>query len=88
VANGLLSLTRVIGQTTGIALLGALWEYRVSAYAGGMDIADATGAEIPAQVRGLHDALIFVVVIMTVAVGFSLWAWIQTPQGGQSSTGS
>ncbi len=77
VANGLLSLTRVIGQTAGIAILGALWEYRVSAYAGGMDIADATKAAIPAQVKGLHDAMLFVVGIMTVAVGFSLWAWIQ-----------
>lgn len=77
VANGLLSLTRVIGQTAGIALLGALWEYRVAAYASGAEMADATRAPILAQVQGLHDASLFVVLIMLIAVGFSAWAWVQ-----------
>jgi EmrB/QacA subfamily drug resistance transporter len=77
VANGLLSLTRVIGQTAGIALLGALWSYRVAAYASGAEMADATQAPILAQVQGLHDASLFVVLIMLTAVGFSAWAWLQ-----------
>jgi EmrB/QacA subfamily drug resistance transporter len=77
VASGLLSLTRVLGQTAGIAILGALWEARVIKYAGGIISDDVTTMPIFAQVKGLHDALIFTVVIMLVAVGFSLWALLQ-----------
>lgn len=77
VASGLLSLTRVVGQTAGIAILGALWEVRVVFYSAGVLVVDATQAPINAQVSGLNDALLFTVMIMVVSVGFSLWALLQ-----------
>jgi len=76
VASGLLSLTRVLGQTVGISLLGALWEANVFRFAGKIQVSDATQAPIPAQVAGLHDAMIFIVFFILVAVFLSAWALI------------
>ena len=74
VASGLLSLTRVLGQTAGVSILGAVWETYVFKYAGSINANDATQAPIPAQVAGLHDALILTVAIVLLAVAFSSWA--------------
>jgi EmrB/QacA subfamily drug resistance transporter len=76
VASGLLSLTRVLGQTVGIAVLGALWESDVFKYAGPVHVTDATLAPIHAQVAGLHDALVFIVAIVVVGIIFSSWALV------------
>jgi EmrB/QacA subfamily drug resistance transporter len=76
VASGLLSLTRVLGQTAGIAVLGALWESNVFKYAGALHVTDATLAPIRAQVAGLHDALVFTVAIVVLAIIFSSWALV------------
>ena len=74
VASSLLSLTRTVGQTTGIAVLGAFWERRVSALAGGKVFENITLAPINAQVDGLRDTIYLVIVIIFVALCLSLWA--------------
>jgi EmrB/QacA subfamily drug resistance transporter len=74
VASSLLSLTRTVGQTTGIAVLGAFWERRVSALAGGKVFENITLAPINAQVGGLRDTIYLVIVIIFVALCLSLWA--------------
>jgi EmrB/QacA subfamily drug resistance transporter len=76
VASGLLSLTRVLGQTAGISILGALWEANVFRFAGKIQVSDATQAPIWAQVAGLHDAMLFIVIFILVAVFLSAWALI------------
>ncbi len=55
IASGLLAMTRNLGQTTGIAVLGAIWAARVMAYAGETVAGGATAASIAAQVAGLQD---------------------------------
>lgn len=76
VASSLLSLTRTVGQTTGIALLGAFWERRVTALAGGKLFENVTQAPIAAQVAGLRNTIHLVLVIILVALSISLWALV------------
>jgi hypothetical protein len=74
VASSLLSLTRTIGQTSGIAMLGAFWERRVDALAGGVHYENVTQAPIPAQVGGLVDTIHLVIGLILVGLVLSLWA--------------
>ncbi len=64
VGGGLLTLTRLLGQITGIAVLGSVWATRVAAAGGPADAADALPVQ---QMRGLQD----VIVVMTCLVGLS-----------------
>ncbi|MBK8985029.1 MAG: DHA2 family efflux MFS transporter permease subunit [Chloroflexi bacterium] len=78
VASGLLGLSRTLGQTTGIALFGAFWAARTAAYAGGPLPGGATIAPIPAQIAGLSDTFMAMLLLVLVALSLSLWAISQT----------
>jgi EmrB/QacA subfamily drug resistance transporter len=89
VASSLLSLTRTIGQTTGIALLGAFWETRVKLLSGSLFTKDITSAPVAAQVAGLQDTIRLDVAIISVALVLSIWAliqWNQSRKGLNPST--
>jgi EmrB/QacA subfamily drug resistance transporter len=75
VASGLLSLTRTLGQTTGIAVFGALWASRVAVYAGGALPGGATSAPPAAQMAGIQDTARATAVLVLVALALGLWAW-------------
>ena len=77
VASGLLALTRSLGQTTGIAVLGALWTGRVLYHAGPSNQSTATDAPTAAQVAGLHDTLLVIIVLGIAALAFAVWALVQ-----------
>jgi EmrB/QacA subfamily drug resistance transporter len=77
IVSGLLAVNRTLGQTTGIALLGALWSWRVvnshrSSLPGG-----ATSAPPLAQVTGLQETMWIVIGMLVVAVFLSAWAFIR-----------
>lgn len=81
VASGLLSITRTMGQTVGIALLGALWAINVAGRAG----SDVSDAPLNAQVIGLQQTMCFVVVLIFIAWLLSVWAlrqWVKMKKGG------
>jgi MFS family permease len=73
VASGLLGLSRTLGQTTGIALFGALWAGRVATALGETPVGGATSAPIPAQIAGLQDVFLVMMALMGVALGLSVW---------------
>jgi len=77
IASGLLSISRVLGQTVGIATLGALWASRVIVRTGAILEGGATTAPIPAQVAGLHDTYWTAVAMIAVALSLSIWALVQ-----------
>ena len=77
IASGLLSVTRVFGQTTGIAILGALWASRVTAQVGVTLSGGATSAAADAQVAGLQDTFVVVMFLMVIALVLSAWGLIQ-----------
>lgn len=74
VASSLLSLTRTIGQTTGIALLGAFWETRVKAAANIASIENITAAPVNAQIAGLQNTVYLGTFLILVALSLSVWA--------------
>jgi EmrB/QacA subfamily drug resistance transporter len=77
VASGLLSITRTLGQITGIAALGALWASRVMLRAG-HDIPDgATAAPAAAQVAGLTDTFTVIVGLIALALMLAVWGLVQ-----------
>ena len=73
VAGGLLSETRALGQTGGIAVLGTLWAARVATRASEPVGGDATGAPISAQIGGLHDMLLLIQILIALALALCVW---------------
>jgi EmrB/QacA subfamily drug resistance transporter len=76
VASGLLALTRTVGQTTGIAVLSAIWGTRVAFYNGGFVEGGATYAPISMQVAGLKDTVIISIFIISIAFIISMFALV------------
>ncbi|MBI1877052.1 MAG: MFS transporter [Chloroflexi bacterium] len=83
VVSGLLSTARTLGQTTGVAILGAIWASRVAAYVGSLVEGGATAAPQAAQLAGLQDTFLGVAVLMVLGLGLSVWGLVQERRSGQ-----
>jgi EmrB/QacA subfamily drug resistance transporter len=81
VASGLQSITRTLGQTTGIAVLSALWASRVVLRAGGIPAAETTAAPPAVQVAALADTFLVVAALLTLALMLAIWGLIQERRG-------
>jgi len=77
VASGLLSITRIVGQTTGIAVLSAMWAGRVLVHYGAPLPEGANSAPAAAQVAGLHDIFLVCVGLIGLGLALSVWALVQ-----------
>jgi EmrB/QacA subfamily drug resistance transporter len=77
IASGLLSMTRTLGQTTGIAIMGAIWAGRVIARTGDDVAGGVTNAPAEIQVAAMHDAFYVNVVLIALALAVAVWAWMQ-----------
>ena len=75
-ASSLLSLTRTLGQTSGIAALGAFWVSRVAAYAGEKFAMGSVHTSPLAEVAALHDTIYVVMGFILLALLLSLCALI------------
>lgn len=74
IGGGLLTITRLLGQITGVAVLGSIWAASVAAAAGGsLPPEGASGADAIAQVSGLHTTFIVAGVIMSASVLVGAW---------------
>ncbi len=73
VASGLLSITRTMGQTVGIAVLGAVWAGRVFAKTGQTLPGGATNAPILAQVAALQDTYRLIASLIVLGLLLSVW---------------
>ncbi len=74
VGGGILTLTRLLGVTTGVAVLGSVWAASVAANLGGvLPEGGASDAPAAAQVAGMHTALGVAAVIIVVALAISVW---------------
>lgn len=74
IASGLIALARVLGQTAGVATLGALWASRVQAATSIPVGADVTSAPPSALVAGLHDAFLLGAAVVGLALLLALAA--------------
>jgi EmrB/QacA subfamily drug resistance transporter len=74
VGGGLLTITRIIGQISGIAVLGSVWATSVAAAAGGtLPDEGASAADPVAQVAGLHTTFLVAGAIMIASVILGAW---------------
>jgi EmrB/QacA subfamily drug resistance transporter len=73
VASGLLSISRTLGQTVGVAALGAVWASRVEYYAGIAVQGDGAAAPVAAQVAALQDTVLVIVAMIVLALVLSVW---------------
>jgi EmrB/QacA subfamily drug resistance transporter len=72
VASGLLAVTRTLGQTTGTALLGAIWASRVLSQMNEPLTGGAVSAPAIVQVSALHETLLITVFVIAVSLGLSI----------------
>jgi EmrB/QacA subfamily drug resistance transporter len=77
IASGMLAVTRTLGQTTGIAILGALWASRVFAYAGEVIEGGATEASPSAQVAAIQDTFLVTTLLIAVALVLASWSLVR-----------
>lgn len=80
IVSGMLAVTRTLGQTTGIAIVGALWAARVLSYNQGPLPQGATSALPAYQVSAMQDTFLLLGIMLTFALGLSIWALLQTRQ--------
>ncbi|MCA9839519.1 MAG: MFS transporter [Trueperaceae bacterium] len=74
VAGGLLALTRSLGSTAGIAVLGTLWAVRVSARAS--TPIEATEAPFDLQILGLHDLFLSIQIFTFIGLLLMIGDWV------------
>jgi MFS family permease len=75
VGGGLLTVTRLLGQVSGIAILGSVWAASVAAASGGtLPGQGASSASPEAQVAGLHTTFRLAGVIMSLCALIGVWA--------------
>jgi EmrB/QacA subfamily drug resistance transporter len=77
IASGLLAISRTLGQTAGVALMGALWAGRTMIYEGAVLAGGATTATAVAQISGLHDTFLFMILLMLAAMVLAGWALVK-----------
>jgi EmrB/QacA subfamily drug resistance transporter len=75
VASGLLGLSRTLGQTSGIAIFGALWAGWVLLYAGAPLPGGATTAPIPAQLTALNHTFLVMAGLLLLALVLNIWGY-------------
>ncbi|HEY7472985.1 MAG TPA: MFS transporter [Gemmatimonadota bacterium] len=71
VTSGLLTITRITGQLTGISVLGAVWAARVASHAGARGEPSAASAR--AQVAGLRETMLVSAVLIGVSLALAVW---------------
>jgi MFS family permease len=78
VVSGILAESRVLGQTIGMAIIGAFWASRVFAHGSEILEGGATVASVRAQITGLHDTFLMIGVVMMVNLGLGIWGLVQS----------
>ena len=74
VASGMLALTRTLGQTTGIALLSALWASR-SLYYEQLQVAnDMAMNSAFGKIRALQETFVVVVLLFMIIISIVVWS--------------
>jgi EmrB/QacA subfamily drug resistance transporter len=85
IVSGMLAITRTLGLTTGIAILGAFWASRVFFYLGGALAGGATNAPPNSQVTALQDTFLVMAVMMAAALSLAAWALVQESRTRKSA---
>ena len=76
VVSGLMAITRTLGQTVGVAVMGAVWAGRTAFYVGRQSQGGTTAAPADAQVAGLNDTFQTAAVMLALALLLGVWAYV------------
>ena len=79
VVSGVNVIGRTLGNTSGVAALGALWASRVFVYAGPDFAGDVTEAAAAAQTAALRDVSFAGMAIVALALVMSAWGLLRGP---------
>jgi len=79
VTSGLLTITRITGQLSGISVLGAVWAARVAAHAGVRG--EPSGAPAVAQVAGLRETMVVSALLVGISLALAAWARLADGKG-------
>ena len=79
VVSGINVICRTLGNTAGVAALGALWASRVFVYAGPDFAGDVTEAAAVAQTTALRDVSFTTMAIVALALVMSVWGLLRGP---------
>lgn len=78
VVSGLLTITRTLGQSVGIAVVGALWAHRVAFHAGGALPEGVAGATPAAAAAGWSDTFHAVAALVGIALLAAAWSLVRS----------
>lgn len=81
VVSGLLAISRVLGQTIGVAVIGSIWASSVFAHIGKRLVGGATAAPPLAMVAGMHDTFFLLPILMSVGLLLGIWSLVQERAG-------
>jgi MFS family permease len=76
VVSGILAITRSLGQTTGIALLGSIWAGLVMSMSINQITGGVTTASPQTQAAALRGTFTVVVILITIGLMVGVWAWV------------
>jgi EmrB/QacA subfamily drug resistance transporter len=77
IVSGMLALNRTLGQTTGIAIMGAIWAALAVYFAQPLAVASAAEAPAPAQVAALQNTFIVISAVILAALLLGFWALLK-----------
>ena len=77
IVSGMLALNRTLGQTTGIAIMGALGAALTIANARPTAVTSSTEALPPAQAAALQDTFIVIAGVILAAILLALWGAVK-----------
>nr|HPN53772.1 MFS transporter [Anaerolineaceae bacterium] len=86
VVSGLLSLTRTLGQTSGIAIMGAIWSGLTLINAGPAYTGEGSTAPLAARMVAQQQTVSVVVVIIAIALSLSIWALVSEKRARSSES--
>ena len=89
IVSGMMAQSRTLGQTVGVAVIGAIWAGRTIFYAGAGNEVGASLAPVQAQIRGLHDAFCTAAVLIAIAFILNIKTYVQEkqrPKSGSANT--
>ncbi|HET6616389.1 MAG TPA: MFS transporter [Gemmatimonadota bacterium] len=76
VTSGLLTITRITGQLSGISILGTVWASRVAAHAGAR--VEPSAAAARAQVLGLRETMVVSAALVGMSLALAVWGRLRS----------
>ena len=80
IVSGLMAISRTLGQTAGVSIIGTLWAVRIHTVLGNRDLRDVTKAPLSIQIQGLQ----FIFIVVSDDFGWALYIHLWISIGEES----